>query len=986
MRIPTISFYLASWLASVLAAPAAEPTVEEKDLPRVPPTAPQDALKTFRVKPGFHMELVAAEPQVVSPVAMCFDENGRLFVAEMIDYSERREEHLGRIRLLEDTNGDGRMDKSTVFAKDLSWPTALFWANGGLFVGATPDLYFFKDTDGDGMADEKKVVFTGFGSTAVRLNVQQLFNSLNWGLDNRIHGAIGGNGGVIRSLADPARPPLNLGTRDFSFDPRTLELEPETGGGQHGLSFDNYGRKFVCSNSSHIMQVMYEERYVDANPLFPPPRAAAEIPVDGGAAEVYRLSPDEPWRVIRTKWRVSGLVPGPIEGGGRPSGYFTGATGVTIYRGDAFPEEYLDDAFVADCGSNLIHHKKLHPNGVEFKAERASNEQKVEFIASTDNWFRPVQFANAPDGTLYVADMYREVIEHPWSLPPNLKKYLDLNSGNDRGRIYRIVPDGFKQRPLPRLGKASTDELVKTLEHPNGWYRDTAARLLYERQDKTAIPTLRGLAGKSKSQYGRLHALYSLAGLNALRAEELIVALNDANAGVRENAIRLADMRYSAGRQMPVELWNQLLRLAHDPQVRVRCQLAWTLGICELPNSVPPEARTKILADLLRASTDKWEQIACLVSAGAEPQKAWLSLMTDPPKDLSVLQTVTTLVGADKKSDPRQILARISSEQSNKSIPLAAALDKGLRQRGTSLARIGDPNSLNALSARAKEIIHEEAAPEKDKLAATALLGIKFSPENAQELARIISPEKSSELQNAAIDALAQFDRGESVNLVLDRWKSMTPQTRQHALDAFLTHPNELKALLEAVDGKKIAASNFSVAQVAQIRKSPDLRALAEKVFGKQDTSSRPALVAKYSDALRLEGHSEHGKQLYLERCASCHRLAGQGTAVGPDLESVRQAGKETLLANILDPNREVATRYVAYDLETKSGESFTGIIANESGSTLLIRGANNFERSLQRDAILRLENSGKSLMPEGLEQGLAPQDIADLLEYLLHG
>ena len=211
------------------------------------------------------------------------------------------------------------------------------------------------------------------------------------------------------------------------------------------MSFDSRGRKFVCSNSDHIQLVTYEDRYASRNPFFamPPPRSS--IAADGPAAEVFRISPDEPWRVIRTRWRVAGLVPGPVEGGGRPSGYFTGATGTTIYRGDAFPEEYRENAFIADCGSNLVHRKKLLPDGVGLIARRPDDEQQVEFLASRDNWFRPVQFANAPDGTLYIADMYREVIEHPWSLPESIKKHLDLNSGNDRGRIYRVAPDGFRQ-------------------------------------------------------------------------------------------------------------------------------------------------------------------------------------------------------------------------------------------------------------------------------------------------------------------------------------------------------------------------------------------------------------------------------------------------------------------------------------------------------------------------------------------------------------
>ncbi|MDB6022858.1 MAG: Cytochrome c, partial [Pedosphaera sp.] len=283
---------------------------------------------------------------------------------------------------------------------------------------------------------------------------------------------------------------INLHGRDFAIEPRAMTMTPEAGGGQHGLSFDDYGRRFTCNNSDHIRLFMYDDHYAARNPFYTMPTPLVSIAVDGPAAEVFRISPDEAWRVVRTRWRVASLVSGPVEGGGRASGYFTGATGITLYRGDAFPKEFLDNAFIGECAGNLISRKILYPHDIGLEAKRAADEQNVEFLASTDNWFRPVQFANAPDGTLYVIDMHREIVEHPWSLPDNLKKLLDLNSGSECGRIFRIVPDGFKRPKLPRLDKAGARELVAELESPNGWHRDTAARLLYERQDKSAVPWL----------------------------------------------------------------------------------------------------------------------------------------------------------------------------------------------------------------------------------------------------------------------------------------------------------------------------------------------------------------------------------------------------------------------------------------------------------------------------------------------------------------
>ncbi|HND54927.1 MAG TPA: cytochrome C, partial [Pirellulaceae bacterium] len=438
---------------------------------------PAEAQKLFHVVPGFKIELVASEPLLVDPVAMAFDERGRLFVIEMRDYSEDDKANLGRVRLLEDVDGDGKFDRSSIYADGLSWPTAICCYDGGVFVGAAPEIFYFRDTDGDGRADEKKHLFTGFA----RSNVQGLFNSFQWGHDNRIHGATSSSGATVllgpdhplaKTTVEADKAPLTLRGRDFAIEPRSLRIAPTSGGAQHGMTFDVWGTRYVCSNSDHIQQVMFEDRYVARNPYLAAPSSRVSIAADGPQADVFRTSPVEPWRIVRTRLRVKGVVPGPVEGGGRAAGYFTSATGVTIYRGNAWPAEYYGYAIVGDVGGNLIHRKKLEPNGVPNVARRV--DEKVEFITSEDIWFRPVQFANAPDGTLFVADMYRETIEHPASLPPAIKKHLDLTSGRDRGRIYRIVPDGFKQPTLPKLDQASTADLVATLAHPNGWHRDTA--------------------------------------------------------------------------------------------------------------------------------------------------------------------------------------------------------------------------------------------------------------------------------------------------------------------------------------------------------------------------------------------------------------------------------------------------------------------------------------------------------------------------------
>jgi len=311
------------------------------------PVPLRDAVDALELAdPDLQIDLVASEPLIQSPVAINFDEHGRMFVVEMIDYPHDRDTHPGRISLLEDTDGDGVFDKTSVYADDLPWPSGAFSYDGGLFVAASPDILYLKDTDGDGRADEQRVVYTGFANTVPEAMPDMVVNGFAWGLDNRVYGSTSRNGGIVKAPGLPQT--YDLRGRDFSIDPRTERLRPEVGGGQFGVSFDDYGRRFVSSNANHLMQAMYDLRYTARNEYVEYPRPIIDIPEDGPSAPVYRISPDEDWRVLRTQWRTSGKVRGLVEYGGKPSGYFTSACSLVVYRGDALPGEYVGSAFVAE--------------------------------------------------------------------------------------------------------------------------------------------------------------------------------------------------------------------------------------------------------------------------------------------------------------------------------------------------------------------------------------------------------------------------------------------------------------------------------------------------------------------------------------------------------------------------------------------------------------------------------------------------------------
>src|SRR3989440_2782687 len=582
----------------------APPNAVRGRLPTIAPTPARDAAKAFRVLDGFRMDLLAAEPLVASPVAITYDENGRAYVCEMRDYPytdkahhQRNQENptdeaIGTVRVLEDTDGDGKFDRSWIFADNLSWPTGLAFWKGGIFVAATPDIWYLKDTDGDGKADVRIKVFTGFRKP----NVQAVMNNLVWALDNQIHGAGGSNGGQIRPGGKPDAKPLVMTRNDFQFDPVTEQFELLSGGARFGGTFDDWGHRFLCDIRNPSQHVVLPQRYLARNPYLAARGPLHDMAESGDQLPVYRISQPELWRVLRAKrWAGERDIVMPrsdLVG----AGVVTSSSGVTSYRGAVYPEKYRGNVFVCECAGNLLYRLQVTPDGPTFKATRVDGH--TEMVASSDNWFRPVNFVNAPDGTLHVVDMYRENIEHPWSIPDDIHAAVDLESGRERGRLWRLTPPNFTPRKPPRLGHATTLELVATLENPNSWWRETAQRLLFERQDQSVVPALRKMVKRGRTAQARVHALWTLAGLSRLNDEDVLAGLKDQAAGVRKNAVKLAELQLGTARVpraveasrrdssggTPNEarqrraLPDALIKLASDSDACVRFQLAFTLG------------------------------------------------------------------------------------------------------------------------------------------------------------------------------------------------------------------------------------------------------------------------------------------------------------------------------------------------------------------------------------------------------------------------
>lgn len=975
-----------------------------KDLPRYPAVPPKDAVGTWQVKKGFHLELAANEPQLRSPVAICFDERGRMFACEMIDYSELRDvtPHLGRVSMLEDKDGDGKFETGTVFADDLAWPTGLIWANGGLYVIATPDIWYFKDSDGDGKAEIREKVFTGFGTGLKILNVQGLANSPQWGLDNRIHIlAGGGNRGVVTCLKRPDLPGVELGGRDFWFDPRTHEFGLEVGGAQYGMSFDNYGRKFGCSNSDHLQHWVYDDKYANRNPYFQMPPSRQSIAADGGAAEVFRLSPDEPWRIIRTRWRIAGVVKGAVEGGGRVSGYFTGATGTTIYRGDAYGPEFLNNSFTGDAGGQLVHRKIIRSSedGVSLVGERPADEHGFEFAASKDTWVRVVNFANAPDGCLHIIDMHREVIEHPWSIPDEIKKHVDLNSGNDMGRIFRIVPD---QRDKVRgtkvdLASATVDMLVQTLGHSNGWHRDTAHRLLVERLDATAVPALEKLLA-GDNPLAKLHALGVLAALGAVKEPMVISLLKDSDEHVREAAIGAFENLAKGQRKVSTAVLKQLAELAHDDSVRVRYRTLLAAGsLPHLSDDQAPQGwETRIIVQGLLSSRPEGGKGTVVpapllaAAASAEAETVWRVVQAlpalCPAGSEGVLEQMAPLVQVAFSSGGKDELTARLALLSGLAVDFPAswtrAILAGLKRAGVAVGDVDAKGRITSQFVQAATVAKDSKAGEKARLAAIDLLGLATSKDSSEVLLSCLAKDQPDAVQVAAVKVLSQNSSEATGKSLLAAWPNYGVKARAAAMDTMFARDDRAITLLES---GLIKPADLAVSQVQALahHKSAKVAAVARQVLASVIPPSREEVVAKFKPALTTKGDAVRGQNQYISRCMACHRAGTMGLQVGPDLITVKTKGRDGILTAILEPHKEVAAQFIAYVVNTRDGQTLSGIVTKDDASSMTLKMMGGAEVTLQRSQIKGSSSSGQSLMPEGLETGMTVPEMADLLEFI---
>ena len=937
------------------AARGAGPVTKRAALPRKTPAA-TNAPAGFHLAPGFRIELVAAEPLLASPLAMAFDERGRLFLIESLEtgVGDGAGPVMGRVRLLEEPDEQGVFQVSSVYAESVPRASALACYHGGVFVASAPNILYLKDRQGNSLADLRSVVLTGLDPGTNAFRPQRLPNNFNWGLDHRIHVAGGGLGGVLFAPAVDGARAIAVDGHDFSFEPRTLAVAVEAGPSRSGLSFDSLGRKLACDPGCPLRQPIFEPRYYARNPYFPAPAQVVD-------------AADPATRVFR--WDATKVA--SLSGGGAGAltpAWLTAAQGCVIYRGGLFPTNYLDHAFVADPDGHLIHHLVLRENGLRMEARRPAEERASEFLISTDPAFRPMQVVNGPDGALYIADH---------RIAPG------------EGRIYRIVPEHFPPAVVPRLDQAKTIELVTALAQTNGWAVDTAARLLYERQDPAAVGWLTNMFLYSKLPAVRLRALHSLEAQGALGIALVDRGLKDPDPQVREHALLLLERLVRNG-FAPVAIWDRLEALSQDTSLRVRYQLALTLGYLD------DQGKGPILAALLGRDIDNpWMRAAILSSLGDVAGPFLVRLAASPgfrgmPGGWPWIEDLATMIGVRGHLDDVTLAVELVDRDLLPQTPsflLLSALGEGMRRTQSSLALVDPSGRLQRFSTTARLVVANESADWAGRAAAARLLGTAaLSYTNTGDWLRaLLAPAEPALLQAAAVAALGHYDHPRVTTDLLLSWRALTLPVRWQAGAALLGRSERVRFVLDALQAGRIAPQDLAPSQINFLRTHADpvISARARELLG-SFAPERPAVVQRFRPAAHLPGDASRGRGQFMDRCAACHQLAGTGQTLGPSLAGFKVWGRERILTAILEPSLEIAPAYATTVVETKLGEVLIGIKSDQGPATFTLRQPGGLATVWALESVRTMETQPWSLMPEGLEQGMEPQDMADLLEYIV--
>jgi putative membrane-bound dehydrogenase-like protein len=943
----------------------------------------------FEIEPGFTLSLIAKEPLIESPTDLEFNEHGDAMVVTMPGYASS--DKPSSIIILQDNNKDGVYDDKIVFTDKLRLATSILPYKNGVIVTDAPYLLFVRDTDNDNKADVIDTLMGGLLTSTL----SHRFNGLTYGLDNWIYVANGGNGGKPYWWGDSSTV-MDLRGQDFrfNFDKKIMQRIGHTSGG-FGLGINTWGHLFETHNLNHLSHLVFPSRYMDSVKL-PMNHSLLNI----SDHEVNGLSRIYPIGEQQTR------VNHPEQ-----SGFFSGSCGVTYYEGGEFGPEYEQTVWVADVVLNLIHVDKIKPKGATFVASRLFD--KKEFIASTDRSFRPVNMTVGPDGSMYVVDMYRKVIEEPEWIPDEIEKNLDLNAGKGQGRLYKISKDGSNSVAFNTDNFKTVSGQISSLENKNIWVRKTAHRLLMsETLTEENIKALTQLL-TATLPFTRVHALWLLAVKEKLTADRLLVALMDQSAGVRENALQIAEPFLNTD----TSVLNKCLSLLQDEDQHIRMQAALTIST--ISKAQFDLHKNEIQDGLIRsiaAPTDEWNLAAITLATKQEPAEMFKRLVDNyVPSNEKLLPNLALVCGNSaanahvvlqvldhpklqpviKNQIIDQLKEGLNSNISNEILlPDIIKLEKTesvemIKTLAAMRSQLHLPQSKQFLDFT-KGAVHkalDHSLPDSIRYEQLTVLELVPYDMKSEVLFECLKNAEPIKIQSEALRQLSAYDNTDIGKQLVKKWTSLGPQIRRLAGDILLYKKVHNDALLTGLENHtiNIGEMNFDLERRRALLRSKDdnIRKRAEALFSDAQVLNRKDAIDKMRPALTLTGTALNGAKIFETVCSHCHVYGAIGQKVGPVLTEINRKSKEELLHDILDPNASVNTEYISHKVETKEGAIHMGVVDSETDNYIVIKKMGGSKVTINKSDIKSLTSMGTSLMPEGFESSMSAQEMADLLTFL---
>jgi putative membrane-bound dehydrogenase-like protein len=969
------------------------------------PLPPAESMKHMVVPEGFHLELFASEPELGGkPICMTWDERGRLWVAETYDYPNELQppgQGRDRIRICEDTDGDWRADKFTVFAESLSIPTTLTFYRGGVIVQNSEQTLYLKDVDGDDVADERTVLFSGWNQRDTHGGV----SNFQYGLDNWIW-AMQGYNYSEPEIGDQRQLGFRMGFFRFRPDGSEIEFLRSTDNNTWGFGQSEEGLVFgSTANRNPSVFLSIPNRYYERVLGWKPSLTLNTI------ANTYLFQP------------ITDKVRQVDQHGG-----YTAGAGHALYTARRYPQEYWNrTAFVCGPTGHLVGTFVLRRQGSDYRSTYTFN-----LAASDDEWSAPIMAEVGPDGNVWIIDWYNYIVQHnptPIGFETGRGNAYDTDlRDKTHGRIYRLVYDGGSAAEPFSLAGATAADLVRTLTNPTMLWRKHAQRLLVERGGTDVVPALIELVNDQRVDavglnVGAIHALWTLHGLRVLGGDQsaplaaVTTALRHPSGGVRRNAIQVLPAS-----EQSVDALLQA-KLLSDPDAQVR--LAALLALSDQP-ATPHGAAA--IAQVVREPNLLADPVLrdAATSAAARHAEEFLRALANAPsidKPLADLVQIVAehyargkpglaaakLVAEYKDADPSLLtpmLAGLSAGwASGQTIELSADMIASLESMMERLPPI-DRGQLVRLANRwgsghfakyASEVVadllakmDQGTASTDERIAAAAQL-FEFQPESNDAVSQLlerVTPQTAPELAAGLIESLGRSESPELGRLLVTKFPQLTPDVRVAAVSVLLRRPASTEALIDSINEGAIQLTELSLEQRQALASHPDrdIRSAARQLLergGALPSADRQQVLAELLPLTREAGDAQAGKQVFTKVCAKCHMHGGEGNQVGPDLTGMAVHPKHELLTQILDPNRSVESNFRTYTLVTADGQVLTGMLAAESRTALELFNAEGEKKTVLRQDIDELLASGKSLMPEGFEKQVTPAELKDLLEFL---